>query len=126
MIAVAVASVAPVARNKARRAKTVTTNDTVATSLATPNQLRSLTNSHTSHKSHRSGTDYGNPIVGSDSTISEGVARSVSSSIVARVERVASPQRNQGLGPDHHGFRIGQCGNSRTRAEHSRQSRAPP
>jgi hypothetical protein len=126
MIAVAVASVAPVARNKARRAKIVTTNAAVVTSLATANQLNLLTNSHTSHKSHRSRTDYRNPIVSSDSRISEGVARSISSSIVARVERVASPQRNQGLGPDHHGFRIGQRGNSATRAEYSRQSRAPP
>jgi hypothetical protein len=126
MITVAVASVAPVARNKARRTKTVTTDGAVATSLATLNRLSSLTNSHTSHKSHRSRTDYGNPLVDSHSTVSEGVARSISSSIVVRVERVASPQCNQGLGSDHHGFRVGQRGYSATRAEHSRQSRAPP
>jgi hypothetical protein len=126
MTSAAVARVAPVARKETGGAKTVTTHAAVATTLATLNRLRSLTNSHTSHKCHRPRTDHRNPIVGSHSIISERVARSISSSIVVRVERVASPQRFQGLGPDHQGSCIGQCGNSRAASEYAWRSRAPP
>ena len=126
MTAAAVARVASVARKEARRLRIVTTGVTVATTLATLNRLSALKNSHTRHNSHHSRTHYRNPVFDSRSMGSEGVARSISSSRVVRVERVASPQWSQGLGRDHHDSRVGQRGNCQSPAEHAWRSRAPP
>ncbi len=125
MITMAVARVAAVARKELQSARTRTTGLTMATDLATLNRLRSLKDSHTSHKCHAPRIHYANPIPVTCSEIGERVARSISSSIVVRVERVTSPQRIQGLGRDQHDFRVGQCGD-RCIPEYAWRSRAPP
>jgi hypothetical protein len=126
MTAAAVARVASVARKEVRRLRIVTTSVAVATVLATLNRLSVLTNSHTNHRSHHSRTHHRNSIFDSRSIGGEGVARSISSSRVVRVERVASPQWSQRLGRDHQRFRVGQRGTYQCPAEHAWRSRAPP
>jgi hypothetical protein len=121
-----VAIVAPVDTPAHFCANPVTTRAEVATVLATIKQLRLLANGHTSHKCHRPRTDYRDPIVGSVSVIGERVARSISSSIVVRVESVASRQLFQWLSRCHDDFRGGKCGKGCAAAQRSWRSRAPP
>lgn len=123
MIASEMASVAQVAPRPVIPAEIMTTVAHVATVLATAKSLNVFANSHSRHKSHGARTDYGNRLFAGARQIERRVARHLSSSLVVRMERVASRQVFQRLGRSHRNFLSGQSGKRRVL---SARTRAPP